>query len=58
LACSYGEFAELDRHSCVKPERADTVLVDEQSMSKEAISFDNNAEIRASNNLLTFLDQL
>ena len=56
LACSYGEFAELGRHS-VQSERAVTVLVDEQSVSKEVIPFDSKSAILLDDNLVTLLNQ-
>ena len=40
FAWSYDEFAEVSRHSFIRPQPSDTVLVDGQGMSKEATLFD------------------
>jgi hypothetical protein len=58
LACFYEGMAEIGRHSLVGAQPTDTVLVDGQMMSKEAIPFDGRAEIRPDDNVHTILNQL
>jgi hypothetical protein len=51
LACCNEEIADIRRHNFIGPHPSDTVPVDGQRMSKEAIPFDSRAKVRPNDNL-------